>query len=114
MTILRPRSPHLSMASTSMFLVTIWVTSVMVAIPTLLYSTTVSYGEDMVLSRTACIMVSFLHKTTKRNNVDLSQLCQAKTKLFFFLTLDLSHKRFQKHLVVGPLEVPEQFSVVGG
>ena len=57
MTILRPRAPHLSMASTSMFLVSIWVTSIMVAIPTLLYSTTVSYGEDMILSRTACIMV---------------------------------------------------------
>ena len=57
MTIVRPRSPHLSLPGTTASLAVVWSTSVMVAIPTLLYSTTVSYGEEMQRQRQACIMI---------------------------------------------------------
>lgn len=57
MTIVRPRSPHLSRPGTTASLVVVWAISVIVAIPTLLYSTTVSYGEDMSRQRQACIMI---------------------------------------------------------
>ena len=57
MTIMRPRSPHLSRPGTTVTLVLIWTISVILAIPTLLYSTTLSYGEAMVSQRQTCIMI---------------------------------------------------------
>ena len=57
MTIVRPRSPHLSLPGITASLAVVWSTSVVVAIPTLLYSTTVSYGEEMQRQRQACIMI---------------------------------------------------------
>ena len=51
MTIIRPRSPHLSLTFTSLFVVTIWSVSVIVAVPTLLYSTTISYDDDKMETR---------------------------------------------------------------
>ena len=57
MTIMRPRSPHLSRPGTTVTLVLVWTISVILAIPTLVYSTTVSYGEDMVKQREACLMI---------------------------------------------------------
>ena len=57
MTIMRPRSPHLSRPGTTVTLVLVWTISVILAIPTLLYSTTLSYGEDMVSQRQTCIMI---------------------------------------------------------
>ena len=48
MSIARPSSPHLSFGGTMVTLTIIWTVSVILAIPTLVYSTTVSYGEDMV------------------------------------------------------------------
>ena len=57
MTIARPRSPHLSIKTTSIFLGVIWTVSILVATPTLLYSTTISYGDDADQQRTACIMI---------------------------------------------------------
>ena len=57
MTIVRPRSPHLSRPGTTATLAILWTISVIVALPPLLYSTTVSYGEDMLRQRQACIMI---------------------------------------------------------
>ena len=57
MTIARPRAPHLSIKTTSAILGIIWTVSILVAVPTLLYSTTISYGEDLAQPRTACLMI---------------------------------------------------------
>ena len=57
MSIARPSSPHLSFGGTMVTLTIIWTVSVILAIPTLLYSTTLSYGEDMVSQRQTCIMI---------------------------------------------------------
>ena len=57
MTIARPRAPHLSIKTTSIFLGVIWTVSILVATPTLLYSTTISYGGDLDHPRTACLMI---------------------------------------------------------
>ena len=51
MTIARPRYPHLSPTFTSLFVVSIWSVSVMIATPTLLYSTTISYDDDNMETR---------------------------------------------------------------
>ena len=51
MTIARPRSPHLSLTFTTFFVVSIWAVSVLVAVPTLLYSTTISYDDDNMEKR---------------------------------------------------------------
>ena len=55
MTIAGPRSPHLSFSVTTSMLATIWTVSIILATPTLLYSTTVLYSEDK--NGTACLMV---------------------------------------------------------
>ena len=57
MTIVRPRAPHLSLPGTTASLAVLWTISVIVATPTLLYSTTVGYGEDMQRQRQACLMI---------------------------------------------------------
>ena len=57
MTIARPSAPHLSIKTTSIFLTVIWTVSILVATPTLLYSTTISYGDDEDHPRTACLMI---------------------------------------------------------
>ena len=57
MTIVRPRSPHLSLKSTTSSLAIIWMVSILVAIPTLLYSTTINYEENIGHPRTACLMI---------------------------------------------------------
>ena len=57
MSIARPSSPHLSFGGTMVTLTIIWTVSVILAIPTLLFSTTVGYGEAMVVPRQACIMI---------------------------------------------------------
>ena len=51
MTVARPQSPHLSKQATGALLIFIWMVSIMVALPTLLYSTTLTYGdgEDICL-----------------------------------------------------------------
>ena len=54
---MRPQSPHLSLKSTTTSLVIIWMVSILVAIPTLLYSTTINYEENIGHSRTACLMI---------------------------------------------------------
>ena len=58
MTIARPRSPHLSLGGTSASVSAIWAVSVVVAVPTLLYSTTVSYDDDMMRPRCTCYINS--------------------------------------------------------
>jgi tachykinin receptor 3 len=57
MSIVRPRSPHLSLKSTTSSLAIIWMVSILVAIPTLLFSTTISYGDNLEHPRTACLMI---------------------------------------------------------
>ena len=54
---MRPRSPHLSLKSTTSSLIFIWFVSILVAIPTLLYSITINYEGDSGHPRTACLMV---------------------------------------------------------
>lgn len=58
MTIARPRSPHLSLTFTSLFVAVIWSVSVVVAVPTLLYSTTISYDDDNMETRRVLMLGS--------------------------------------------------------
>ena len=58
MTIARPRSPHLSKKTTSAMLFLIWTVSVLVATPTLLYSTTVLYSRTITnMQRSVGVLV---------------------------------------------------------
>ena len=54
MTIARPRSPHLSFSVTTSMLATIWTVSIILATPTLLYSTTVLYSQEAVQGGARC------------------------------------------------------------
>ena len=57
LTIVRPRAPRLSTALSTASLASIWGVSVVVATPTLLYSTTMEYEAGRGRHRTACLMV---------------------------------------------------------
>ena len=58
MTIARPRSPHLSKKTTSVMLGMIWVVSIAVATPSLIYSTTVLYSSSSTdQPRHACLII---------------------------------------------------------
>ena len=59
MTIARPRSPHLSLLFTSLLVAVIWSVSVVVAVPTLLYSTTISYDDDNMETRRVLMVTRF-------------------------------------------------------
>ena len=57
LTIARPRAPRLSPTLSTASLASIWGVSVVVATPTLLYSTTMEYEAGRGRHRTACLMV---------------------------------------------------------
>ena len=57
MTVARPQSPHLSKQATGALLIFIWMVSIMVALPTLLYSTTLTYEEGQDMTRDSCLLI---------------------------------------------------------
>ena len=57
MSVARPESPHLSKKAMGAILISIWMVSIFLAFPTLLYSTTKSYGDSHDITRHTCLLV---------------------------------------------------------